>query len=174
MCIDVQLCCGYMHSGYPIMIPWHCAKHLVNVQTIRAGNEDDVWGFFHEMGHNHQNYDWTFDGTTEVTVNFFTLNCMEKICGKKPRETKMGAAGVQRAYRRWENAGYPYEMWKGDAFLALEFFLRLQERYGWEPSVRRTTTRSACSGRSASRGSWAKTCVRCSTASAIRTNPRSS
>ena len=133
ICIDVQLCCGYMHSGYPIMIPWHCAKHLVNAQTIRAGNEDDVWGFFHEMGHNHQNYDWTFNGTTEVTVNFFTLNCMEKICGKKPRETKMGAAGVQRAYKRWEDAGYPYEMWKGDAFLALEFFLRLQERYGWEP-----------------------------------------
>lgn len=133
MCIDVQLCCGYMHSGYPIMIPWHCAKHLVNEQTIRAGKEDDVWGFFHEMGHNHQNYDWTFNGTTEVTVNFFTLNCMEKICGKKPRQTKMGSAGVQRAYKRWEDAGYPYKMWKDDAFLALEFFVRLYERFGWEP-----------------------------------------
>ncbi len=133
ICADVQLCMGYMHSGYPIMIPWHSAKHLVNVQTLRAGREDDVWGFFHEMGHNHQNYDWTFDGTTEVTVNFFTLACMERICGRKPRQTKMGSADVQQAYARWEKAGHPYDMWKGDPFLALEFFVRLRERYGWEP-----------------------------------------
>lgn len=133
MCTDVQLCSGYMHSGYPIMIPDGSARRLVSEPTIRAGNEDDVWGFFHEMGHNHQNYDWTFYGSTEVTVNFFTLYCMEKICGKKPRQTRMGGAGIQRAYKRWEDAGYPYEMWKSDPFLALEFFVRLHERFGWEP-----------------------------------------
>ncbi|MBR4171556.1 MAG: M60 family metallopeptidase, partial [Kiritimatiellae bacterium] len=133
MCIDVQLCAGYMHAGYPIMIPWGSTRHLVNAQTIRTGKEEDVWGFFHEMGHNHQNGDWTFNGTGEVTVNFFTLYCMEKICGLKPRQTRMGSPNVKRAYEKWEAAGYPYEKWKSDPFLALEFFVKLHDRFGWEP-----------------------------------------
>lgn len=132
MCIDVQLCAGYMHAGYPIMLPWKSAKHLVDAQTIRAGKEGDVWGFFHEMGHNHQNGDWTFQGSGEVTVNFFTLYCMEKICGLKPRQTRMGSESIRKKYERWEAEGHSYEKWKGDPFLALEFFVRLQERFGWE------------------------------------------
>ena len=132
-CIDVQLCAGYMHAGYPIMIPWGSTKHLVNAQTIRTGKEGDVWGLFHEMGHNHQNGDWTFQGTGEVTVNFFTLYCMDKLCGLKPRQTRMGSPNIKRAYENWEAAGHPYEKWKSDPFLALEFFVRLYDRFGWEP-----------------------------------------
>ena len=133
MCVDVQLCAGFMHAGYPIMIPWVSARHLVNAATIRAGKEENVWGLFHEMGHNHQNPDWNFSGAGEVTVNFFTLRCMEEICGIKPRQTRMGREGIRRAYERWEAAGHPYDKWKSDPFLALEFFVRLYERFGWEP-----------------------------------------
>ncbi|MBO7654487.1 MAG: M60 family metallopeptidase [Kiritimatiellae bacterium] len=132
-CVDVQLCAGFMHAGYPIMIPAGSARHLMNAQTIRLGREENVWGFFHEMGHNHQYGDWTFDGAGEVTVNFFTLYCMDKICGLKPRQTRMGGAWVKRAYERWEAEGHPYAKWKSDPFLALEFFVRLHDRFGWEP-----------------------------------------
>ena len=132
-CVDVQLCAGFMHAGYPIMIPIGSARHLMNARTIRLGREENVWGFFHEMGHNHQNDDWTFDGAGEVTVNFFTLYCMEKICGLKPRQTRMGEAWVKRAYERWEAEGHPYAKWKSDPYMALEFFVRLYDRFGWEP-----------------------------------------
>ena len=133
MCADVQLCAGYMHSGYPVMLPMHTTKHLLNIDTLRKGDVDEVWGFFHELGHNHQNYDWTFDGTVEVTVNFFSLYNMEKLCGKTARQTeKMGNANLLRSVERWKAAGRPFDKWKADPFLALDFFVGLQQRYGWE------------------------------------------
>lgn len=129
---DVHLCAGYMHAGYPIMVPFSVTRDLTDAATILAGKKDNVWGFFHEMGHNHQNEDWTFDGTGEVTVNFFTLYCMEHICGLKPRQTKVGQPWLRRKVRQWEARGRKYAEWKADPFLALEFFIRLQEKYGWE------------------------------------------
>ena len=133
MCFDVQLCMGYMHSGYPIMLPKHTIPYLLNIETMRKGEQDEVWGFFHEMGHNHQNYDWTFDGTGEVTVNFFSLYNMEKICGRMPRQTpQMGNQGVLRRVARWKAAGRPFDEWKRDPFLALDFFVELRMKYGWD------------------------------------------
>ncbi len=128
---DVQLCAGYMHAGYPIMVPTSALRHLLSERVIRAGEQDDVWGFFHEMGHNHQNADWTFNGTGEVTVNFFTLYNFEKICGKTIRETKMGNAGLAQRVAAWNAAGRPLDQWKADPFLALDFFAKLIEKYGW-------------------------------------------
>ena len=133
ICADVQLCAGYMHAGYPIMMPTSCLRNLLSASTIRAGAVDDVWGFFHEMGHNHQNYDWTFDGTTEVTVNFFSLYNMQKICGRGIRDNgKIGGEGFRRRVEEWRAAGRPYDKWLSDPFLALDFFARLIEKYGWE------------------------------------------
>ena len=129
---DVQLCAGYMHAGYPIMVPTSCLRNLMNERVIRAGNEDDVWGFFHEMGHNHQNYDWTFNGTGEVTVNFFTLYNMLKICGKTAYQTKMGDERLAQRVKDWNLSGRPMDVWCQDPFLALDFFAKLIEKYGWE------------------------------------------
>ncbi len=137
ICADVQLCAGYMHAGYPIMMPTSCLRNLLSEPTIRSGAVDDVWGFFHEMGHNHQNYDWTFDGTGEVTVNFFSLYNMEKICGRGIRDNgKIGGEGFKRRVEAWNAAGRPYDKWKADPFLALDFFARLIEKYGWETFVK--------------------------------------
>jgi hypothetical protein len=89
------------------------------------------------MGHNHQNYDWTFDGTGEVTVNFFSLYNMEKICGRGIRDNgKIGGEGFKRRVEAWNAAGRPYDKWKADPFLALDFFARLIEKYGWETFVK--------------------------------------
>jgi hypothetical protein len=125
---DVQLCAGYMHAGYPLMIPTSTAKDVVNLEKLRTKGD---WGFFHELGHNHQNGDWTFSGTGEVTVNFFTLYIMDKICGIPPRETRMKQDGT-RQLGRWVQNGKPHEEWCRDPFLALEMFVRIQQAYGWE------------------------------------------
>ncbi len=128
-CMDDQLCAGWMHAGYPIMLPMVTAKDLLNAKKLTAEGD---WGFYHEIGHNHQNYDWTFDGTGEVTVNFFTLYVMEKLCGKKPRDTRMDEAKFLETVKRWVKNGKKYDDWKSDPFLALEMFVRLQVAYGWE------------------------------------------
>ena len=128
-CADVQLCAGWMHAGYPIMIPTVTAPELVNLAKLR---EKGDWGFFHELGHNHQNGDWTFQGTGEVTVNFFTLYNLEHACGIPPRKTRMGEAGIQKAVRKWVAEGKSHEAWCRDPFLALEVFVRLQQAYGWQ------------------------------------------
>ena len=132
ICADVQLCAGYMHSGYPIMMPAGCVKNLLSEPNIRAGEPDEVWGFFHEMGHNHQRPDWTFAGTTEVTVNFFTLYNMLKVCGRTTRQTKMGNPKLMQKVERWNAAGRPADAWFADPFLALDLFARRADKYGWE------------------------------------------
>ena len=55
---------------------------LVDVNNLMAGS----WGLYHELGHNHQNRDWTFDGTVEVTVNLFTLYVYDKVLRNIARE----------------------------------------------------------------------------------------
>ncbi len=126
---DVQLCAGWMHAGYPIMIPEVTAKELVDLDTLKTKGD---WGFFHELGHNHQNGDWTFNGTGEVTVNFFTLYCMEHLCGIPPRKTRMGEEGIQKQVRTWAAKGKSHDEWCREPFLALETFVRLQQVYGWQ------------------------------------------
>jgi len=125
---DVQLCAGWMHAGYPIMIPVSTTKDLVDLDLLRTKGD---WGFFHELGHNHQNGDWTFAGTGEVTVNFFTLYDLEHICGIPPRKTRMGEEKIQKQVRKWVAADKSHETWCGEPFLALETFVRLQQTYGW-------------------------------------------
>lgn len=128
-CADVQLCAGWMHAGYPIMIPDVTARDIVNLDRLKTKGD---WGFFHELGHNHQNGDWTFNGTGEVTVNFFTLYNMEHACGIPPRQTRMGEENIQRAVRSWVEKGKSHDDWCRDPFLALETFVRIQQTYGWD------------------------------------------
>ncbi len=59
--LDEQISAGYMHSGYPIMAHLDVERAIVTAEKIAKG--EDTWGYFHEIGHNHQSGDWTFDGT---------------------------------------------------------------------------------------------------------------
>ena len=44
-----------------------CLRGLVDLEYLRT--RGDRWGFFHELGHNHQLGDRTFSGSGEVTVS---------------------------------------------------------------------------------------------------------
>jgi hypothetical protein len=132
---DVQISAGYMHSGYPIMTHLDVVSALTQVQLLSKG-EDASWGFFHELGHNHQDGLWTFDGTVEVTCNLWSLYLMEKIAGKpvgtghdalEPREKR------EQRMRKHLGTGAKFERWKADPFLALEMYIQIREEFGWEP-----------------------------------------
>ncbi len=128
---DVQISAGYMHSGYPIMTPLDSVENAVNLAKLQAGS----WGHFHELGHNHQQPTWTFDGTTEVTCNLFSLYVSETLCGQPPGQghDAMKPAAVEKRLRTYLSGGADFSKWKSDPFLALIMYSQLRQGFGWDP-----------------------------------------
>ena len=131
---DVQISAGYMHSGYPLMVGLDISSTMIDIEKIKTNGHHGVWGLFHEIGHNHQNRDWTFGGTTEVTVNLFSLYIMDKVCGRyldgHPSIKEQVRANKIKKY--FED-GKIFDRWKSDPFLALAMYIQMIQEFGWEP-----------------------------------------
>jgi hypothetical protein len=127
---DEQISAGYMHAGYPLMCHLDQAANLADpAHILTAGN----WGFFHEVGHNHQSADWTFDGTIEVTVNLFSLYIYEHLTGIPPKRHPRGNdAFLREQMAKYDFARPDFEKWKADPFLALAMYVQLQHAFGWD------------------------------------------
>lgn len=127
---DEQISAGYMHSGYPIMTFLDQTRNFSSRESLLRGN----WGIFHELGHNHQVGDWTFEGTGEVTCNLFTLFVLESLCsdrGGNYRHTT--PEGILRNYRKLTAGGAPdFALWKRDPFVALSMYAQLKNQFGWD------------------------------------------
>ncbi len=124
---DRQIGGGYMHSGYPFMCHLVSSPMITDLAKLRAKGD---WGFFHELGHNHQSSMWTFPGQGEVTVNFFSLYCMDRIVGKPCGNGHANLEGqklFQCLDRRF--ASPP----SSDPFDQLSAFIVLLRKYGWTP-----------------------------------------
>lgn len=129
---DRQISNGWLHAGYPIMANIDVAPKMVNLQGLENPEKDveGAWGFWHELGHNHQKPEWTFNGTTEVTCNLFSLFVEEKIRGVAPKNhpwLKGQIARVQNYLLKPD-----FEVWKKDPGLGLCFFVELQNEFGWK------------------------------------------
>ena len=127
---DVLISAGFMHSGYPIMLHLPEAKGMVTVnKEAKPG-----WGFHHEIGHNHQKGEWTFEGTGEVTNNIFAVYVTEAIDGTARGKNHGGinADNQAKKWGRYLRMNAPYTEWKGDPFLALGTFIRLTDEFGWD------------------------------------------
>lgn len=126
---DVQISAGYMHSGYPIMTHLDAATFMTDMK----GLVDSGWGPYHEMGHNHQDGMWTFEGTGEVTCNLFTLYVLETVCGVQnaSRDKVLGDQAVG-ARLKYLAEGARFQKWKSDPFLALQMYAQLRLAFGWE------------------------------------------
>lgn len=129
---DVQIRAGFMHNGYPVM------AHLDRAVTVLAGaaaapssrTAYDMWGLFHEFGHNWQKRDYTPSFLGEVTVNIFTLYANEALYGIRPMEHEMpkksGLPKVAGYLRAPDPAAFARE-----PFVGLYVFLHLLEGFGW-------------------------------------------
>ena len=123
---DRQISAGFMHSGYPFMC-WIDPSQKDSVDLPKLMKEGN-WGFFHELGHNHQCSAWTFTGQTEVTCNLFSLYVMEKLVGKPmgrghPSMEKLDELLAKR-FAAEPNMG-PFEQ--------LATFVVLIRAHGWGP-----------------------------------------
>lgn len=129
---DVMISAGYMHSGYPIMTFLDAVADEVSLERMQRG----PWGLLHELGHNHQQDDWTFEGTGEVTNNVFVLYVLDKVCGVDWRKGDGGHEALKDRAKRFDEyvkKGRKYADWCKDPFLALGMYIELQESFGWEP-----------------------------------------
>lgn len=130
---DVQISAGYMHAGYPIMTHLDAAPRMVDLAFLADSIKGGDWGLFHEIGHNHQHPDWTFDGTGEVTVNLFTLYIIETVVGRVPGyKVRWTDDELFEIFRKHRAAGAPFQKWKSDPFLALAMYVQLQKEFGWD------------------------------------------
>lgn len=125
---DIQISAGYMHSGYPIMTHLDAVADMTSLERLRRGS----WGLLHELGHNHQEADWTFDGTVEVTCNLFSLHAIDTVCSPPPGDRGHPGVNEPPSLEDHSAAGAPFETWKNDPFLALHMYVQLQEAFGWE------------------------------------------
>lgn len=138
--IDEHIGGGFMHSGYPIMVHHSpvrkmlSANIIANPQLLMQPSKGGAnWGFFHEIGHNLQNLDWVFGGTTEVSCNFFSLYMFDRLMGGRDEaHSGVSNTNTQKAMKKYFAAGADYQKWRSDPFLALITFRQLQEGFGWE------------------------------------------
>ncbi len=128
--VDRQISMGYMHSGYPLMAHLDQQANLVDAEHLRS---ECNWGFYHEVGHNHQADDWTFDGTREVTVNLFTIYVYEFLCGiPRTQEEHPSGRDRDRDMSLYDFDDPDYEQWKREPFLALIMYEQLLWEFGWD------------------------------------------
>lgn len=133
---DVQPKVGWLHSGYPIVINLKVSDYTAGLAPLDKGKTNDIyhaasWGHLHELGHNCQRPEWTFEGATEVTVNLFTLYVSEKMDGTPPAEHSWHKDGLPKLIK-YIAKGSPFEEWKKDPQLALETYILLQKEFSWE------------------------------------------
>ncbi|MBM3992339.1 MAG: hypothetical protein FJ298_15225 [Planctomycetes bacterium] len=128
---DRQISAGYMHSGYPVMTHLDVIDSVVNLAQLQTG--DGMWGFVHELGHNLQRGEWTFDGTGEVTNNVIGLYSLERCC--KLPEGERGHPGVNQppSLENYVANGAQFAQWQSDPFLALSMYVQVRDAFGWEP-----------------------------------------
>lgn len=140
MVVDEHIGGGFMHSGYPIMVHHSPVKHMLsediiaNPELLMTPSKGGAnWGFFHEIGHNMQNLDWVFGGTTEVSCNFFSIYMFDRLMGgRDDAHSGISNEHTQKMMKKYFTEGADYEKWKKDPFLGLIMFRQLQEGFGWE------------------------------------------
>ena len=131
---DIQISCGYLHSGYPIMLyDDPTIKSMLDVKLFKT----DGWGFWHELGHNYQQNNWYLDSLIEVSNNIYSLYMSESY-GNKNRLLEdndgTGASSFQDAIK-YVNRTDSNKDFEDDNqttyFTRLVMFWQLKQAYGW-------------------------------------------
>jgi hypothetical protein len=127
--IDVQISAGWMHSGYPLM-GYDYGAAMVDLPALSLIGD---WGAFHELGHNHQFGPANLPGTTECTVNLWSVYAMEEVIGldRGLAHSALDPSARQETLDAYLDGGADY--WADwSVWTCLETYLQLQEAFGWD------------------------------------------
>lgn len=127
---DIDIGAGYMHSGMPVMT-------FLDVVDFSLGKNNELfqkcsWGHFHELGHNYQRGDWTFEGTGEVTNNIWSLYGGYTMCGFQPMTNPWFGKRVNQTVMTYFSQGSNYTQWKSDPGLALVMYAQIAQEFGFD------------------------------------------
>ncbi|XP_063060502.1 TRPM8 channel-associated factor homolog [Engraulis encrasicolus] len=125
---DVQIACGWMHAGYPIMMHSGSARDL-----IKLSNKRDAWGPIHELGHNQQRSVWEISpNTTEATCELWPAYVFETVLGMHRAKAHDALEPHKRSERiqNYVKGGRNIKDWS--VWVACETYLQLQEQFGWD------------------------------------------
>jgi len=126
--MDVQISAGWMHSGYPIMA-YDYGWWLTDAAGLAEAGD---WGAFHELGHNHQYGPLNLPGTTECTVNLWSVYDFEVVLGIDRSEAHSAITDSARlaTVEAYLAGGADFDAdWS--VWTCLETWLQLQEAFGW-------------------------------------------
>ncbi|XP_072311755.1 TRPM8 channel-associated factor homolog [Eucyclogobius newberryi] len=127
---DVQISHGWMHAGYPIMAHRSAAAEMV---SVIHGMTKSVWGHIHELGHNQQRGCWEFPPhTTEATCNLWSVYVHETVFNIPRGKAHPAMLEEKRKERAEKYAKNGRKLNEWDMWTALETYMQLQERFGWD------------------------------------------
>lgn len=133
-CVDRQISAGYMHSGYPIMTGDDVARAFCDLNILRGHEGIKCWGFYHEMGHNFQQPEWTWSAFGEVTNNLFSLYGTEMLNGVKVgAHPSMTQAEIDKRVQVIAANPGKAKYYERDPWYPLTMFWLLRQEFGWEP-----------------------------------------
>ncbi|XP_067221166.1 TRPM8 channel-associated factor homolog [Chanodichthys erythropterus] len=127
---DVQISCGFMHAGYPIMMHSNSAPALIKVEEAYKSG---IWGAIHELGHNQQRRVWEFPPhTTECTCNLWSVYVHEEVLqlNRANAHPAMTLENRQARTKMYCSGGKDLKSWS--MWTALETYMQLQEKFGWD------------------------------------------
>ncbi len=133
---EKRLSWGYMYcpSDGPIVVPTSASDEATDLTFITlAAKQPTMWGWYHEMGHSHQNPMWTFNGLGEVTVNIFTVYVLDRVLGVDPSDDVRARMGPTESWKRYEAFMASDKAFPGDPFTGLAMYALLWQEFGWEP-----------------------------------------
>jgi len=95
------------------------------------------WGAFHELGHRHQFWGLDYPGTSEVTVNLFTMYVYDKVLkkGLYNHDGLQDLAAVTKKVKEYLANNPSYEKWSEDPFLALSMYIQIIDHFGWDAII---------------------------------------
>ncbi|KAM6933747.1 TRPM8 channel-associated factor homolog [Xenentodon cancila] len=127
---DVQISCGSLHAGYPIMAHKPTANDVLSVDIAKTTG---LWGPIHELGHNQQRGCWEFPShTTECTCNLWSVYVSEEVLGidRAKAHPNMRLQNRNSRARDYAKEGRKLSSWQ--MWVALETYMQLQEKFGWD------------------------------------------
>ena len=129
---DKQASVGYMHSGYPIVTHLDVCECNSDdfILNYKRMSKHGSWGLFHEIGHNMQQREWTFDGSVEVTVNIFSMHAYEFVVGQKVLKQKWPREARHEFAKYFKNP--TFDNWRKNPRMGLMTFAQLIKHFGWD------------------------------------------
>ncbi len=131
--LDREISAGWMHSGYPAMGHLDSTTELSDVDWMLSAS---AWGPLHELGHNHQLDPANLPGVTEATCNLWSVYLSEQVLGVDRAVAHSALTPDSRAATVSAYLATGPDFWGAwNVWTALETYLQLQERFGWDPII---------------------------------------